>query len=139
MNKAIKLLDEATACPFCGDYNMVYLDKNAVNFWVVCGKCESCGPANKNAVKAVELWNSRVAVELIRPAEKPLQGKKMKIEFSKEEMDRLVKSIKTSRNFCKRTISQEGILPDYKEFLMGAIEEYDKLLEKFVQSADKVS
>ena len=63
----------------------------------------------------------------------------MKIDLNQEEIDRLIKAVKTDKNFCERTIRQEGILPDYRERLVCLIKEYNRLLGKLVQPAEKIS
>lgn len=60
----------------------------------------------------------------------------MKIDLNKEEIARLIKAVRLDKNYCERTLKQEGILPDYREFLKESIKRYDWLLKKLVQPAE---
>lgn len=54
----------------------------------------------------------------------------MKIDLNQEELDKLIKAVKTDKNFCERTLKQKGILPNYVEYLKECILQDDNLLNK---------
>lgn len=46
------------ACPFCGERSLEFTGDCCWS-WMRCAKCKACGPAVKNRVLAIKLWNTR--------------------------------------------------------------------------------